>query len=303
MRLYLGRRCPNDCRDARRLPRLTELTRCCVAKHCFSGFVTSSARGVAGQIDRNAVPSTAPEEKGGGRRLRDFSPMVEISPVLPALVSCALLQAFCWGSDKQPKRLTRAEAVGWVLWPRGVALPGCSGRWGCGLRFAGSVLLAALGLVRQLAVGLWRAADTLCCPRGLARRDADASSTSVCRVAVAAADLHGGSAGALAPERGRRQNTGTGLGQRAGSSRRALGRVPAASTGRGSLGSWVVLVGYLGLWADKGFLTLGQLCGAQRQRTTSVLSRAWCLLLGCKKVKEKNVVAWAPSSGGGYQER
>lgn len=169
VRLYLGRRCPNDCRDAGRLPRLTELTRCCVAEHCFSGFVTSSARGVAGQIDRNAVPSTAPEEKGGGRRLRDFSPMVEISPVLPALVSCALLQAFCWGSDKQPKRLTRAEAVGWVLWPRGVAPPGCSGRWGCGLRLAGSVLLAALWLVRQLAVGLWRAADTLCCPRGLAR--------------------------------------------------------------------------------------------------------------------------------------
>lgn len=268
VRLYLGRRCPNDCQDAGRLPRLTKLTRCCVAKHCFSVFVTSSARGVAGQIDTSAAPSTAPEEKGGGQRLQDFSPIVETSPVL----SRALLQVFCWGSDKQPKRFARAEAVGWVLWaPR---LGFARVLWALGLSAVVCRVSVAGGAAACASAHRGFVEGSGHCPQGCARRDADASSASVCRVAVAAADLHVSSAAVLAPERGRRQNTGTGLGKRARSSQRALGSVSAAPTGRGSLGGWVALVGYLGLGAGEGFLALSQLCRAQWQRTTSVLGRA-----------------------------
>lgn len=73
-RLCLGRRRWSDCWEAGGLPRLPELTRCCVAEHCFCVSVTSCARGVVGQINRSTGPLHHPCRERRRTALKDFLP-------------------------------------------------------------------------------------------------------------------------------------------------------------------------------------------------------------------------------------
>lgn len=95
-RLCLGRRCWNDYWEAGGLPRLPELTRCCVAEHCFSVSVTSCARGVVGQINRSTGPLHHPCREQRRTALKDFLPVFKTSAFFYTHVYHTLQRSLCF---------------------------------------------------------------------------------------------------------------------------------------------------------------------------------------------------------------